>query len=63
MNCLEQSRQFAFWERVIGDERRHHFGGHFEGFYGGMMMSSSRTRLVRLGLLCQHTRFVEGSEP
>ncbi len=30
MNCLDQCRQFASWERVIGDERGHQFGGHFE---------------------------------
>ena len=31
--------QFASWERVIGDERGHHFGGQFEGYWLGMGQS------------------------
>ena len=35
MDCLDQCRQFASREGVIGDERGHQVGGHFEGYRPG----------------------------
>jgi hypothetical protein len=32
MDCLDQCRQFASWNGIIGDEGGHHFGGDFEGY-------------------------------
>jgi len=46
MDCLDQSRQFASWERIIGDERGHHIGGHFEGYWLGHMGGSLANSLV-----------------
>src|SRR5208337_744721 len=46
MNCLDQCRQFASWERVIGDERGHQFGGHFEGYWLGHVAGTSPNNLV-----------------
>src|SRR5208283_914959 len=46
MNCLDQCRQFASREGVIGDERGHHFGGHFEGYRLGHVAESSPNSLV-----------------
>src|SRR5260370_36996549 len=46
MDCLDQCGQFASWEWVIGDERGHHFGGHFEGYWLGHVAESSPNSLV-----------------
>ena len=49
MNCLDQCRQFAFWERVIGENAATTSAAISRVSNWGMVISSSRTGLLRLG--------------